>query len=1058
MIKIFLLILIAGAFFCGMNFEKIKAKLKDFFSKPNFNFMVIIAVICLLVGIVIGKGDKLRSGIAGFHFSRISSLSDDGGRNQTNKVMVLCDFESEKDLKKWKTRNATLKLSSEHVTKGKFSGKVTFYKGGESSNVLMEDYFEEHHNAGDWSGFGQLKFDLYSDSDDTERLILKIKDEDEKAWQRNIYLAPKQTTTIEIDIDELSGSLDPKKIRQFNFFRWTPDKVVTIYLDHVRLVPVGGEEASEEPTPAASATQQEASANTEKTKTGTFFFENEKSSIGLGMESSAQKVFREPEKFQGKPGNSLQISLARNEYESAQLVLYAKEAQENVSVETSDLVAKSGGQDMKIDKINITVFVVGYVKTQKPGYPVSYVGWWPDPLEKRQTFNIEKNSLQPVWIEVYAPPTTPAGEYSGDLTLKLADGQTQTVKLRVQIFDFALPKETHLKTAFDFYYGRLGRMYPQKNGEDSAAYQSRLGNLQDDYLLDMIQHRMMPIFNFEIKDVRFAKQIEPYLNAGLSAFSIGKYGGSFDNNWPKDPAQLNELIPVYRDYANILSAAHLLDRAYIYTYDEPKSGDPQVAQVAKMVHLAHPGLKNMVCLHDLVNPEKFPGWDNDIDIWCVRNVTFNEKMAQIYKAKGKELWIYASGPEPPYPTLVIDYPAMAYRIIPWMCWKYDLKGFLYWAVNYWNENPWSNPMNTKWEQNGNGLLYYPGEAGPVSSIRLEVLRDGLEDYEYLHLLSQKINEIKAKHLEEIQKDLLNRARVLLTIDRSIVSNMANYAKNPEVLYKRRMEIAQTIAAINRVLNGETNAFPAEVTERFSKPVTAVNGASFGDQGQLTFELFRGGTFVIDGNSHFAWQKSNSYRDSAIIRSTQPLPSTYKVSAVVGDIDYDLEKIDRLTKDPEYDEGPQNENGCYLLAITDVVPTGHHTNEWWHQHRKVVIDVDNNVWGSGMPHPIFMVYFDKNNTLMAFNGETQEWQSKWTKGVTYQPMSWYKVEIEKTETQYILSVSDDQGNLLQKTAVDLNQVWHADRNHPDYFVLGDPHENYYQGAMKIKAITIPTQTQ
>ena len=245
----------------------------------------------------------------------------------------------------------------------------------------------------------------------------------------------------------------------------------------------------------------------------------------------------------------------------------------------------------------------------------------------------------------------------------------------------------------------------------------------------------------------------------------------------------------------------------------------------------------------------------------------------------------------------------------------------------------------------------------------------------------------------------------------------------------------------------------QVIENFSKPIKAVSGKSFGKDGQLTFELYRNGTFVIDGKSGYAWQKSASYRDSAIIRSTKALPKTYKISVVVGGIDYGLENISGLPQDPEYTEGPQNENGSYLIAITDTPPIGHHTNTWWHQHRKVAIDVDNNVWGHGMPNPVFMVYFDRENKLVSYDGSANEWQKEWMEAVTYEPGRWYRVEIEKTKRQYIMSVRTDAGQLLKSASVGLKKIWNADEYHKDYFAVGDPHENYYQGSMKIKEISM-----
>jgi len=259
---------------------------------------------------------------------------------------------------------------------------------------------------------------------------------------------------------------------------------------------------------------------------------------------------------------------------------------------------------------------------------------------------------------------------------------------------------------------------------------------------------------------------------------------------------------------------------------------------------------------------------------------------------------------------------------------------------------------------------------------------------------------------------------------------------------------------------KTKMFPSKlriyrrhIVEDFSEPIKAISGKSFGKDDQLTFELFRNGTFLIDGKSGYAWQKSDSYRDSAFIRSTKALPETYKISVIVGGIDYGLENILGLSQDPEYSEGPQNENGFYFLAITDTPPIRHHTNTWWHQHRKLVIDVDNNVWGHGMPNPIFMVYFNKDNKLVSYDGKNNEWGNDWMKGVTYESDKYYKIAIEKTKKQYILSVRSEDDKLLKTASVVLEKVWNADEYHKDYFVIGDPHENYYQGSMKIKEISI-----
>ena len=1036
------LMLVIGAFMAGRFSDTLKKQFKKLKVQQGKWPIITIAIVSLLFGIIIGKGPGILKRLV----KAIPHLEIKGAMPfKPRKALVLSDFESESDLKRWKTRHAGLELSSEHAIKGKYSGKMIFAGGVESSNVLMENFFEDNPAYGNWANYSQLKFDIYNAGDSTERIILKIKDADDTPTQRSLFLAPKDTTEVKIYVSELKGEINASKVRQLNLFRWQPNSEAIFYIDNVRLIP------QEQAEPAAGQ-GEDTTSDSQEVKKNQFLFDEKTSDFGIGIASSAEKVFLEPKKFKGLGTDTMEISLAGNEYESSQLVIYAKKPLEKIEIETNDLIAHISGKEVKFDKNNIKCYVVGYVRTRKPGYSVSYVGWWPDPLEEKAVFNLKENTLQPIWVEAYAPADLPAGEYSGTISLKSADAKLKDIKIKIKVRNFSLPKETHLKTAFDFYIGRLRKMYPQREGETQEAYQSRISELAHQYYLDMIKHRIMPIFNFDLTDNSSQKYLKLYLDKGLSAFAIGNYNGSSDSNWPKETDKLNALIDVYREYGRILRASNLMDKAYLYTYDEPKYGDPHVAEVAKMVHKADPQLKNMVCLHMLDNPDKYPGWGDDIDIWCLRNVTFNEKMAKAYMDKGKDVWIYVSGPEPPYPTLVIDYPAMSYRIIPWMCWKYGIKGYLSWCVNFWEENPWQNPMNTKWEQNGNGFLYYPGKDAPVSSIRLEVTRDGLEDYEYLYLLQQKIKAVKDKNMEAENQELLKKAEALLTIDNAIASSMSDYTKDPQLINKRRDDIAKMIESLNSVMEGKYT----QAEEYFSKPIEAANGKQFGEFNQLTFELYRGGTFVINGESGFAWQKSDSYLDSAIIRSSRPLPKAYKISAVVGDIDYDLDKIEGLQNDPQYAEGPRNENGAYLLAITDEAPVGHHTNDWWHQHRKVCIDVDNNVWGTGMPHPIFMVYFDKNNELGALNGIENRWQKKWEKALTYEPKAWYRVEIEKSESNFTLYVYDNLGKLLKGGIIPFKYVWNEDGNHPDYLVVGDPHENYYQGSMKIKSISMPVE--
>ena len=68
-------------------------------------------------------------------------------------------------------------------------------------------------------------------------------------------------------------------------------------------------------------------------------------------------------------------------------------------------------------------------------------------------------------------------------------------------------------------------------------------------------------------------------------------------------------------------------------------------------------------------------------------------------------------------------------------------GLLYWGVDRWQRDPWTDPTYTHTTSccfPGDGSLVYPGGpagvVGVVPSIRLAMVRDGMDDYDYVALM------------------------------------------------------------------------------------------------------------------------------------------------------------------------------------------------------------------------------------------------------------------------------------------------------------------------------------
>ncbi|RAP73820.1 DUF4091 domain-containing protein [Paenibacillus montanisoli] len=92
-------------------------------------------------------------------------------------------------------------------------------------------------------------------------------------------------------------------------------------------------------------------------------------------------------------------------------------------------------------------------------------------------------------------------------------------------------------------------------------------------------------------------------------------------------------------------------------------------------------------------------------------------------------------------------PSARNRIIGVQMYKYDMQGFLHWGYNHWYSqrsrraiDPFTVTDADHAFPSGDAFLVYPGESGPITSIRLEVLREALQDIRALQLLEGYIGK------------------------------------------------------------------------------------------------------------------------------------------------------------------------------------------------------------------------------------------------------------------------------------------------------------------------------
>ncbi|HNS19073.1 MAG TPA: DUF4091 domain-containing protein [Sedimentisphaerales bacterium] len=339
-------------------------------------------------------------------------------------------------------------------------------------------------------------------------------------------------------------------------------------------------------------------------------------------------------------------------------------------------------------------------------------------------------------------------------------------------------------------------------------------------------------FDFTAWDKAMERAIDHY---GFNSFRLGipgLGGGTFHSRSAPELLGFEESTPHYKalftsyctQIQEHLRAKGWLDKAFVYWFDEPDPKDYAFVNngFAKL-KAAAPDINRM--LTEQVEPALLGG----PNIWCPISDHFNPDLAEQRRQHGEKFWWYVcTGPKTPYCTLFIDHPGTELRVWLWQTWQRKIDGILVWQTNYWTssaaypeadrpQNPYEDPMG--WTSgystpagakrpwgNGDGRFVYPPVAaadahpgapvleGPVDSIRWEMLRDGIEDYEYFVILKRLV-EAQGTRLSAEQKE---RYAAMLEVPASVTTTMTTFTKDPAPVEEHRNRLARAIAELSRL--------------------------------------------------------------------------------------------------------------------------------------------------------------------------------------------------------------------------------------------------------------------
>ncbi len=138
-----------------------------------------------------------------------------------------------------------------------------------------------------------------------------------------------------------------------------------------------------------------------------------------------------------------------------------------------------------------------------------------------------------------------------------------------------------------------------------------------------------------------------------------------------------------------------------------------------------------------------------IDIWCplINDFQENESFFRERKKLGEKVLVYTCLiPGGKWLNRTLDMEKLRQVYFGWGAAFYNTAGYLHWGLNQYKANPFEqsvihHPAPGAAANNflpaGDTHIIYPGEKGPLSSIRFESHRIGIEDYDLLQILKSK---------------------------------------------------------------------------------------------------------------------------------------------------------------------------------------------------------------------------------------------------------------------------------------------------------------------------------
>lgn len=539
----------------------------------------------------------------------------------------------------------------------------------------------------------------------------------------------------------------------------------------------------------------------------------------IGLTSSLYKIRRDLP-LKSIICDSMYLYIPRNGSDAFQIVVHNSE---NTWKQTEIIINNFEHTNgvSTISRDNISINPVGHVIVCEGREGLASESWWPDPLLKEYTIDIDLGELRCYWVTISVPDDAESGYYFGNIIVKSDGVSSVTLTVKLKVWDFKIPQIPPVKFVIGLDLTRIARFYGIEYLSDDYIYQ------WVSFFADRGIHadKRCGSYHWGVDPMEVIGPPKPVIvNRQLCSSNI-IWGGRLSNKIIRDSKYdrqeyENKILEALPDIVDSLSSYGWLDEAILYMYDELSKGDAinlldfykrvkeQVPELKMMqTFLSNRGLLGYQTPIDIIN-EYVDIWNVHM-IWYKRNRSYVNSLRQNSE---QEWWWYFTKHGPPWANIIINDPSiLSHRMLPWLTKVFGFKAVLHWESAFfpdqnlgrwprWPLVPWeaSVKRDHKYIYQGNGYLVYPGfNINPLSSIRLEAIRHGLEDVKILKLLEELCIAANEK---DVPQKLIARARDLINPIPELIQDVDRFNRDPSVFMKYRVDIGETIVELKKYVN------------------------------------------------------------------------------------------------------------------------------------------------------------------------------------------------------------------------------------------------------------------